>query len=399
MLVRCLWFRNEAPISAPRGGCGVCVYRDGVRLYAATGRRIGNGVAPASAVTDSAVSVAAISRLWAAYLSSKGGRFAANAGTPSALWLAAEQARWSMYDLAGFYLPDDAVPSVLRIRPVSPGARDAFEIVTRFLLPGARSADSGSSPAFTTTVDAVRDHGEWLLGNALPRKTARWRRETVGPITYVVQPSLAFDRARARRAAAFVDSLAGAFGLSRLVSLDYYVTSSVDTALSILGIEASETYGTHGGFSKPVNHQLFSGDPALGENYRHELTHVTLLPLVQRSGTTLLASEGVATWLGGTEGTDFHGAVRNLARYLAAHPRVTLDSLVDTREVPQSVTYSAGAVLCEMLSEAGGVAAIKSFLIGGGASDVRVVLVRLLGRPWPAIVADWRTAVDRLGSG
>ena len=82
----------------------------------------------------------------------------------------------------------------------------------------------------TLTLYAALENGQWVLANALPRKTA--------------------------------------LGVPRVATLDYYVTSSADAALNILGAEVPEKYGPHGGFSKPVNHQLFSGIPTLGEDYR-----------------------------------------------------------------------------------------------------------------------------------
>jgi hypothetical protein len=173
----------------------------------------------------------------------------------------------------------------------------------------------------------------------------------------------------------------------------------VDVALSILGVEFPVKYGPTGGFSKPVNHQLFSGMPSLGEEYRHELTHLVLCPLLESNTMTILASEGVATWLGGTEGGDFRGSVRKLANYLAAHPEVSLDLIMDSVSTPQSVRYSAGAVLCAMLSHAGGTAAIKEFLgAGPGSSQLRASVVRALGKPWATVVSDWRAAVIRLAS-
>jgi hypothetical protein len=59
----------------------------------------------------------------------------------------------------------------------------------------------------------VFDEGQWVLANALPRKTAAWRREEVGQITYFVEPGLVFNRQKAQRAVAFSDSLAAAFGI------------------------------------------------------------------------------------------------------------------------------------------------------------------------------------------
>jgi hypothetical protein len=211
-----------------------------------------------------------------------------------------------MYDLAGFYLPDDAIAGAPIIRPAS----GAYEIITHFLAPGALRSDSTSPSSITLTVYAVRDNERCLLANALPYKTAAWKRYTVGQIGYVVDPRLVFDSTKARRAVAFVDSLASAFDVPALGPLEYYVTSNVDVAMDILGVDVPVKYGPHGGFSKPVNHQTFSGIPSLGENYRHELTHLVLSPLFMGHTTTILASEGVATWLGGTSGSDFPTAAR-----------------------------------------------------------------------------------------
>jgi hypothetical protein len=246
----------------------------------------------------------------------------------------------------------------------------------------------------TTTVYATLENGRWVLAGALPRKTARWSRTTVARIRYAVEPGLAFDSVKAARAAVFVDSLADALGVPRLDSLEYYVASSVDASLNALGVAYTIKYGPHGGFAKPVNRQIFSGDPTLGENYRHELVHLVVLPLLEHNETTILASEGLATWLGGTEGADFRGSARSLAQYLAAHPSVTLDSAIDSPSTPQAVRYSAGAVLCNMLFETGGTAAVKEFL-QSGSFNVRIVLAHLLGRPWDKIADEWRRAVDR----
>jgi len=334
----------------------------------------------------------AVYRTWNAYVASKQGRFAANAGTRSPLWLGTEQDRWPMFDLAGIYLPDGAVHEVVSIRRT--GRADEYELVARF-----RSAEGRDSTAMTITVYGVRDRGRWVLANALPRKTAHWKRYVVGQMTYFVDPRLRFSSSRATQAVAFVDSLADAFALPRLAPTDYYVATSVDVALEILGVKTAQRYGANGGFSKPVNHQVFSGIPSQGENYRHELAHLVLRPLFTNSTTTLLASEGAATWLGGTGGTDFRGAVRELANYLRKNPAVTLESIVFRSSTPQSVRYATGAVLCEMLARRGGAAAIAAFhRAGPGPVQVRDELVRLLGRPWSVITIEWRALVMRLAS-
>jgi len=344
--------------------------------------------------TDSA-EVRAVRQLWDAYVRAKNGRFAGNARTPSTLWSAAEQRRWPLYDLVASYVADDAAAQVMDVRSAGPNTHE-YEIVTEFR--ENRGGDKAAVSDVTTTVYATREDGRWVLANALPRRTVWWRRKTVAPIHYVIEPGLAFDSAKAIRAAAFVDSLADALAVPRLDSLDFYVASSVDAALNALGVQNPVRYGSNGGFAKPVNRQVFSGNPTLGENYRHELAHVVVLPLIEHSPTTILASEGLATWLGGTEGADFRGSVRSLGRYLEAHPSVTLDSVIDSPSIPQAVRYTAGAVLCDMLTKAEGVAAMKEFL-QTSLPDVRTMLVRLLGRPWAEIGGEWRGTIDRIASG
>lgn len=339
----------------------------------------------------------AVRRVWDEYLASKNGQFALNAGKPSPLWSATEQAQWPMYDLAGFYLPDQAVPEVLSVTPVNAAVDSAYQIVTRFWPEGTTTRDSSTKPVLTMTVYARREGRRWVLANALPFNTSAWVRETRGRVTYRVAPALRFNPTKAVRAAAFVDSLAAAFGVAPPPRLDYYVTESVDQALEILGVVVPERFGADGGFAKPVNFQVFSGIPSLGEEYRHEIAHVVLLPIIRGSSTSLLASEGVPTWFGGTAGRDYHGSVRHLVSLLRAQPQLTLDKIVDDMRVSSDIRNAAGAVLAEMVHEAGGVDAVREYLRTPGRG-IRQVLERLLQRPWPTLVENWRQRVARIAA-
>lgn len=346
---------------------------------------------------SSRASELAVRGVWDEYLESRHGQFATNAGKPSPLWSALEQAQWPMYDLAGFYLADQAIPEVLSVTPVNANVDSAYRIVTRFWPAGTTIRDSSAKPELTMTVYARREGDRWVLANSLPYITSSWVRETRGRVTYHVAPALRFNATKAVRAAAFVDSLAAALGVAPPPRLDYYVTESVDQALEIVGVVFPELFGAAGGFAKPVNFQVFSGIPALGEEYRHEIAHVVLLPIIQGSSTSLLASEGVPTWLGGTEGRDFQGSVRHLDSLLKARPQFTLDRIVDDRSVPSEIRNAAGAVLAEMVHEAGGDEAVREYLQTPG-HGIRDALVRLLQRPWPAIVEDWRRRVGHIAA-
>ncbi|MGH7523237.1 MAG: hypothetical protein ACREK8_02930 [Gemmatimonadales bacterium] len=174
--------------------------------------------------------------MWQAYFQSKGGDLAGNAGTSSTLWVPDEQAKWPLYDLAGFYVPAGALPEVVNIRMIHGTATPAYEITVRFSSAVATGTPGSGRTVLAATWIVERRAGRWLLANTLPRRTQTWHRERVGQIQYFVEPSLTFNRARAVAAVQFIDSLAAAFGVARLRSLDYYVAPTVDAVLKALGV-------------------------------------------------------------------------------------------------------------------------------------------------------------------
>ena len=336
-------------------------------------------------------------RAWQRYLSSKDGKWSERAGLPSPDWLESERRRWPTYDLAGYYLIDGATAEIRSIDRVRSCDGFRYRITTRY-----RYGDQSLRPplwwtSVTETVFAVRDGDRWLLANALPHNTCTWRRVTVGTVTYVFAPDYPYNAVRARRAVAFVDSLASAFQLPGLDSLTYYLTANVDEMYQILGLESDLKFGPNpvGGLAQPVNRQLLSGHSSIGEEYRHELAHLILAPLCC-SRTSYFVSEGVPTWLGGTAGMDFPTAARALAAFLGEHPSVSLDSLLSGSFAIAQV-YPAGGVLTAMVFEQGGTAAVKALFNAGPPAELQVALERQLGRAWPTIVDDWRRRVMEFG--
>jgi hypothetical protein len=175
------------------------------------------------------------------------------------------------------------------------------------------------------------------------------------------------------------------------------VTESVDQALVILGIVFPQRFGAAGGFAKPVNFQVFSGIPALGEEYRHEIAHVVLLPILRGGGPSVLASEGVPTLFGGTAGRGYQASVRRMDSLLVAQPEISLETTLDDMSVPADIRNAAGAVLADMVHDAGGVAAVREYLRTPGRG-IREFLVRLLARPWPEVSTAWREHARRIAT-
>jgi hypothetical protein len=349
---------------------------------------------PAWTDSSSQAPQAQIYRTWIRYLDSSGMHYRWGAFRPSPYWVTSEQHQWRVYALALSYLPDSAIPQVLSIDPV-PDDSGEYRVVTRFT--STNEDNAMRSRTATVTVFAVPSSDGWHLANALPRLTKAWRRDTVGPITYVYAPTYRFRRDRAERAAAFVDSLAAALDVPLLGHIMYYLTSSDDEVYHIMGLDTDKPWGPVGGVAQPTNYQLFSGIPAVGEDYRHELTHIVILPLMT-GRTTYLVSEGVPTWFGGTTGMDFRTAARGLAAYLERHPSVTLDSIMEGHYAVAQF-YPAAAVLVSMVYARGGTAALKSlFDDGPSVQDLRGALERLFARPWADITLKWRHVVLGFGS-
>lgn len=337
--------------------------------------------------------VAAVHRVWAQYLESKDGWFDCR---PSEFWLESEQGTWTTpdgrevplcYDLAGSMMWRPHSHEVLRIEPVEGLGRREYRITTRF----RPEEPGGAQRTALVTVFAVRGGDSWKLAGALDRLTRSWRREIIGPFTYVIRPGHDFSRRRAQAAATFADSLADAFGVPRIGPLRYYLVADGDDMLRIFGYQPDTTYGTPGGRSLPG--MIVSGDPAFGEKHGHEIAHHVIQPLQGRR-LNIVASEGVPTWLGGTRGMHYPDALRALRSHLIAHPAATLDSLIADNGHPMH--NPASALLAAMVHEHGGVGAIRRFLDSGPSlPELRKGVEEIFGTPWAAIAEEWkRRALD-----
>jgi hypothetical protein len=337
-----------------------------------------------------------IERLWRTYLAGKDGHIGA-CWEPSPLWDVAEQRQWRCYDIADSFIADDVRVGSIAIAK-SNDTPGEYRVTTLFVSNDSVYA-GGWQHHLTTTVYARRDGaGQWKFSGALSHNVKGWHVEHVGAITYIMPSSHRFDRSRADLAIRFADSVASAFAVPPLPPMTYYLTDSQDEAYRIVGLVSPVRVGPGGGFARPVNHQIFSGNPAVGEEYRHELVHTLIAPLVDNS-TPYFVSEGVPTWLGGTAGLTLQQAEVKLERFLQAHPLVTLDAVVENAGLTNAEMYPGAAAVVAMVHARGGIAAVRALMHGGpGTAQVHATLERLLGKPWPAILTDWRDEVTRLAN-
>jgi hypothetical protein len=330
---------------------------------------------------------AAIYRAWSEYLLAD-----PHLQAPTPLWSAAEQQRWPAYDLTAGIAYKGMPATVLGVRPVAPDRADEYIVQTLFAAVAGTQRDV--RPVALTRVHAVREGNAWVFANALPRYTRGWRHETVGPVTYVVDPAHRFDASRAARGIAFADSLAHAFGVPPLQDVTYVVARSPDELHRALGVEW--TFGAQGhGYALPWNRLILSGDGAFGEENRHELVHYVLAPILEERRTHPIISEGVATWLGGTVGRGRDALLAEYATFVRDRPDVTLDAILDD-EGPDRGWYPGGALLVMMVHEQGGTPALRRLLAGGRSNDaLRATLVDLLGVSWDEVATSWHARAAR----
>lgn len=332
--------------------------------------------------------VAPIYRAWEDYLLNEPGRL-----WPNPQWSSDEQDAWFAYDLTAGLAYHGAPATVVDIRPAAP---ESEEYVVKTLFARTDPEMGHARPVALTRVYAAREGGRWVFGNAIHRLTSDWERTRIGPIEYVTPPGQPPDRTRAERLLSFADSIAVEFNVPQLDELTYYVAESPEDLHRIMGVDW--TFGGLGhGYAILANQLLLSGDPAFGDENRHELVHILLEPILAEGQAHGLVWEGVATWYGGSSGRSFDELVEEYSSYLSERPGLTLDTILDDN-VPDRGWNVAGAVLVDLVFEDGGIERVQELLRSGRSnSDLRRAASRILGLPWDEVVARWRERILRNG--
>jgi hypothetical protein len=324
--------------------------------------------------------------LWRHYLTE------ASDSVRATLWSAQDRSKGPRFDLVGPYVYQGFSHFTVVQLSRAVGLPNTF--VIRTLVTSVEDSTLDARPLALYRVYATLENGRWVLANALPRTTRLWRRETLGRITFVYPPAHPFRQTRARATAAFIDSLAHAFGLPRPAPITYFFTDDLGETLRAVGLDffpmGSDSVG---GRSNVVMRQVYVGSSGNGEGYRHELAHIVLAPEVTRY-TSGLVAEGLMTWTGGSAGLTYAQLLPGLARYLSAHPDITLQSILENpppRVGSLDVGYDGLAVLCSMVFARNGLRGLRTFLAAG--TDSRTVLAaaaQSLAVPPSALDSLWR---------
>ena len=292
----------------------------------------------------------------------------------------------------------------------SDGPGDSVYVV-RVLYASADSTRQRISPLALQRLYAVREPGapfRFRLSGALPRLTREWEQRTSGRVTFWYAPGQHPNPAKISHASSFVDSVATLFQIPPPNHLDMYLGRSLEEVQRARGLDffpaASADRGRGGGaISTGI---VLVGNPALGEEYLHELAHAVLTPTVPtRNG---LFNEGVATWLGGSRGRTPREVYARLRQIQAARPALTLGQVLN-RDIPDAdaeemtdAFYATGAVVVDAVYRHAGIAGLRA--LAQLSNDPNVLLSALpaqLGLPGSdqrALNRWWRTQTARIWS-
>ena len=311
------------------------------------------------------------------------------------LWSQVERATWQPFDLVAPYVYQGFSDyTVVRLAPAV-GLSDTYLITT--LVSAVEESTKVVRPLALYRVYATVEAGRWVLANALPRMTRGWRRENIGAIRFVFPSTHAFDTRLARATAAFVDSLAIAFGQPAPQPISYYFTTDLEETFRALGLEFFPLGAdTIGGRSNRFVRHVYVGASTNGEGYLHELAHIILAPEVSGRTSPLLA-EGLMTWTGGSAGLSYSQLLPGLARYLAAHPALSLETVMENpppRIGSLDVGYVGLAVLCDLVHRRRGLAGLRAVMQAGrNPAEALDAAARQLGLSRSSLNTLWRATI------
>jgi hypothetical protein len=320
-------------------------------------------------------------------------------------WFSPELRRWpTAFDLTTpwcYGSREDFGNTQAIVLDISPATfADSSSYAIRTLFSYQDSSMTEPLPFAVCRVYAVREAGHWVLANALGQLTRQWPTTKIGPITFIYPPEHLFDQRRARRSASFVDSVAAVFGATRPKPIDFYVARSPESMFQLLGMDVVPNHTP--GLAYTAHRLILSGSAIYGEWYPHELAHMATDSLTKSWRTPFALEEGLAMWLGGSRGRDFLELMQDLASALRARPSITLDTLLGSPSVTDTLAYPAAAALLQMAYERGRISQVKALLSARLAGEVPDTILQMAERTFHQssrqLDALWRSRVQRYHS-
>ncbi len=223
-------------------------------------------------------------------------------------------------------------------------------------------------------VMAIKTGNTYKLSNYLNYTTANWKEEQIGNIVYHYPYTHHFDRQKAIKANAFIDTLQDWFGFTA-GTLHYYIPLNCTEGYRMVGFDYYQGEGKEPnlcGYFDDENNIIYSNSTA-GELYRHELIH-TVNRSFPNANAYLLA--GLSAYIddAGSMGKSEKEHIRIFQKYMETHP-TDLNKFTEIRNVAESTVgvYIFRAVICNALLKKGGLPLLKEALNQDTESDERLI--------------------------
>lgn len=260
---------------------------------------------------------------------------------------------------------------------ITPDASGDGAYVVKVIYAGADSARQRITPLALQRLYAVRESGgpyAFKLAGALPRLTSQWERREHGRLRFAYAPGQQPNPGRIVRAANFVDSVAKLFGVPAPTHLDVYITASIDEAMRTIGFDFFPQAGDgRGGMTLTQFNTVLAGDPRTGEEYLHEFVHAVLASTIRSNNR--IFTEGVATWLGGSQSRTPRQMFALLRQYQDRRPSLTLGGFLrDPAQSAGSQEWSdadraTGALVMDTIYRRRGIEGLRAFALVNRDTD------------------------------
>lgn len=251
------------------------------------------------------------------------------------------------------------VPFILSIEKIN----SDYTIRTMFMQKEVKLSDIGKDNQQITSivkVKVVEENGRLYLKNVIDDEVKKWNKFSTKNINFIVNNDITIDTSKCIEAQCFLDSLSKMWGKSLTQSVDYYVSNSPESINRIVGFDFSFYGGFGNGMAGRNGRYLFVGNGDF--TYHHELVH-----LVFNGAANRLLSEGIATYLGGTNDKTYAEVKSDFHK---EHYPLDSAKTTEINAYPgQRSYYVLGSIICELVVNEKGIAGIKSIWDTAGNND------------------------------
>jgi len=205
-----------------------------------------------------------------------------------------------------------------------------------------------------------------------------WYKQQIGSILFCKESKDAFDLQQATACNRYNDSIAAFFNVPPKKFV-YYSCKDPMQMFNLMGYDFRyEMFLSRTGGMR-IGNGLYSARNA--EYYPHEIAHFYIPELEGSNTACTIASEGIATYFGGSDPKSFKETVRSLYQYLLKYTNIPVDDLLfkDVRtDDDVSRLYATGGILAKLIYEKNGLDGWRRFL-ALPCSKMKEALPLLLG--------------------